>query len=48
MTAKSNAERQADWRKRRAELVEVRTNVKTEAQRQELLKIAKEMRACDD
>jgi len=47
MPPKSNAERQADWRKRRAKLVEVRTHVKTEAQRKRLLEIAKEMRNGD-
>ena len=48
MPPKSNAERQKAWREKNKGLIQVRTHVKTEAQRQELLKIAKEMRACDD
>jgi hypothetical protein len=41
---KSNAERQAKWRESKKQLVEVRTHVKTEKQRRELLRLAKEMR----
>lgn len=41
---KTNAERQAAWRKRKAGLVEVRTHVKTEAQRKKLLDMARKMR----
>ena len=44
MPPKSNAERQADWRKRRAELVEVRTHVKTQEQADKIKAIARKMR----
>ena len=41
---KTNAERQAKWRKSKEGLIEVRVHVRTEAQRKEIQERAKEMR----